>query len=143
MSDVFKPAEAPFVSTDGVCFTVGKKQAETLEVFIQQLVSVRKLFKDRKIVCWSVGGQRAKNGTYCSLCSDSFRCRQRIRIKMLISNLTEEPFPAILEINRISFDSLKQAVEMIGENNLPNKNIIIKNSIVRDGIISLKFIPGI
>lgn len=143
MLDVFKTAEAPFVSFNGVEFSIGKQQFETIESYIQELVPVRKLFQDKRIICWSIGGTRAKNGTYCSLCPNNFRCRQRIRIKMLISNIEQEPVPALLEINKNSFQSLQKAVEMIGENNLPNKPVIIKNSINHEGVISLLFIPGI
>lgn len=143
MHNVFKIAEAPFVTMDGSGFTVGQQQTETLEVYIQELVPVRKRFQNRKITCWSIGGTRAKNGTYCSLCADSFRCKQRIRIKMLIANLDDEPFPALLEINSNSFLSLQNTTEIIGENNLPNKPVIIKNSTNLKGAISLTFIPGI
>ena len=143
MLDVFKIAEAPFVSVNGVEFSVGKYRTETLEIYIQELIPVRKLFINSRIICWSIGGKRAKNGTYCLLCSDNFRCKQRIRIKMTIANLEAEPFPALLEINKNSFQSLQEAVEIIGENRLPDKPVLVKNDINKKGGIFFTFTPGI
>jgi hypothetical protein len=45
---------------------------------------------------------------------------------MLITNLGKEPLPAILEINRASFDSLDRLLADVGMNRLPDTLVAIK-----------------
>ena len=45
---------------------------------------------------------------YCVFCDDNFRCQQKLRLSIV---LLENLEPAVLDINRQSFDSLQEFVD--------------------------------
>lgn len=142
IEDMFKNDEPVFVSLNGEEFIVRKSRLQTLDVSIQEMTPVRKLFENKKLKCISMDCTVSRNGRYCALCKDQFKCRRRIRIMMIIHNCGDQPCPAILEINQNSFGSLQQAIEFIGENNFPNIQILIKIAYDENGRISLRFTPA-
>lgn len=123
-------------------FVVGGFHARTLDISIQGLIPIRKLFVDRKLQCMSMDCEVGKKGQYCALCDKQFKCRRRIRIMMIVHNCGSMPLPAILEINQNSFESLKQAVEFIGEKNLPNKRMLVSSDYDDKKHVFLRFTPA-
>ncbi len=142
IEDLFKNDAPVFVGLSGEEFTLGKTRLPNLDVSIQELKPVRKLFENKKLKCMSMDCEVGKNGRYCAICQEQFKCRRRIRIMMIVHNSRGQPSPAILEINQNSFESLKEAVEFIGENNLPNVQVIVNIDYDRNGRVFFRFTPA-
>lgn len=125
------------VNTNG--FTVSEKVYSEIKCFIKDIVPVRKLFKGRKIECYSNNARKGKNGEYCTLCKKRMQCKQRIRLMLLLQEEDEET-PAILEINTNSHDNLRKSLEDIDDNDLPSQLIILKIE-KQDKYIQVQFNP--
>ena len=109
--ELFQATEPLYVGVRAGTFVINDRPLEKLEVSIQHILPVRKRFTDRKLACFSLNARTGKNGRYCALCNDRYRCRQRIRLMMLVHNLDPAPIPAIQEIAFASFDALEQLLE--------------------------------
>ena len=119
--DDIKPA---YIAVNGDGFTVGEKTYSELKCFIKDIIPVRKLFRGRKIECYSNNAKKGKNSEYCTLCKKRTQCRQRIRLMLLLHDEDEET-PAILEINTNSHDNLRKSLEQLSIEELPTQLIVI------------------
>jgi len=120
--DDIKPA---FIAVNANGFTIGEKAYSELQCFIRDITLVRKLFRGRKIECYSNNAKKGKNGEHCALCQKRNECKQRIRLMLLLHDEDEET-PAQLEINTNSFDKLRKALEPINDDDLSSQLIILK-----------------
>jgi len=114
----FKEFTASYIAVNNNGFMLDGKQYGKLECFIKQITPVRKLFKGKKIDCYSNDAKRGKNGEYCALCALRMNCRQRIRLMLLVNTEPDKQIPALLEINNNSFGSLKKMLEPLQQEEL-------------------------
>ena len=122
--DESKPAYIA-VNTDGFC--LDGKLFQTLECFIREIIPVRKLFKGKKIECYSNDAKKGKSDELCALCSKRMNCRQRIRLMLLVHDKgNESSVPAQLEINSNSFEALKKMLEPIEKNDLASLLVVLE-----------------
>jgi len=122
----FKETTVNYIAVNSNGFVLDGKQYGQLECSIKQITPVRKLFKGKKIDCYSNDAERGKHGEYCALCSQRMNCRQRIRLMLLVNSGTEEQLPALLEINSNSFSALQKMLEPLKQEELADLLIIIK-----------------
>ena len=121
----FKETTANYIAVNSDGFELNGKQYEQLECSIKQITPVRKLFKGKKIECYSNDAERGKNGEYCSVCAKRTNCRQRIRLMLLVNTDADEQIPALLEINSNSFMALKEMLEPLKQDELADLLIVI------------------
>jgi hypothetical protein len=122
----FKEFNASYIAVNSDGFLLDGKEYAKLECFIKQITPVRKLFKGKKIECYSNDAERGKNGEHCALCAQRMNCRQRIRLMLLVNTTTDKQVPALLEINNNSFGSLKLMLEPLQQEELAELLIIIE-----------------
>ncbi len=122
--DFFDDIKPVYIAVNSNGFTVSEKIFTELKCFIKDITPVRKLFKGRKIECYSNNAKKGRNGEYCALCKKRTQCKQRIRLMLLVNNEHEET-PAILEINTNSHDNLRKSLEHIDDNDLPTQLIML------------------
>jgi len=135
--DESKPAYIA-VNRDG--FSLNGKVFKTLNCFIKEIIPVRKLFKGKKIECYSNNAEKGKNGELCALCSKRMNCRQRIRLMLLVHNKESESVPAQLEINSNSFAPLKKMLEPIEEDDLSTLLVVLEIK-KQDKYLQIQFKP--
>lgn len=99
---------------------------EHLECSIKQITPVRKLFKGKKIECYSNDAERGKNGEHCALCAKRMNCRQRIRLMLLVHTESQKQIPALKEINSNSFATLEKMFEPLKQEELAEMFITIE-----------------
>lgn len=121
----FKETTVNYIAVNSHGFVLDGKQYGQLECSIKQITPVRKLFKGKKIDCYSNDAERGKNGEYCALCAQRMNCRQRIRLMLLVNSGTEEQVPALLEINNNSFGELQKMLEPLKQEELADLLIVI------------------
>ncbi len=125
------------VNTKG--FTIDEKTYNELKCSIKDINPVRKLFKRKKVECYSNDAKKGKNGEYCSLCKKRNQCRQRIRLMLLVYDKDGET-PAILEINTNSYDNLCKSLENINDDEL-SAQLMVLSIEKRDKYIQVQFNP--
>ena len=121
----FSEIKPEYIAVNNEGFTVKDKIYPELECFIREIIPVRKLFRGKKIECYSNDAKKGKNGEHCVLCCKRIECRPRIRLMMMAHNGDEET-PAQLEINTNSFDNLRKTIEPISEDELSEQLIVMK-----------------
>jgi hypothetical protein len=121
----FNDIKPEYIAVNNDGFTVKGKIYPELECFIREIIPVRKLFRGKKIECYSNDAKKGKNGEHCVLCCKRTECRPRIRLMMMVHNGDEET-PAQLEINTNSFDNLRKTIEPVSDNNLSEQLINLK-----------------
>jgi hypothetical protein len=122
-------ARQPVVKEDQIRGGIPQLFQSRFAIFNQQrfvALVQQKLFKGKKIECYSNDAERGKNGAYCALCSQRMNCRQRIRLMLLVNTGTDEQLPALLEINSNSFSALQAMLEPLKQEELTDLLIIIK-----------------
>lgn len=137
--DFFDDIKPAYIAVNAEGFTVEGKAYTELQCFIRDIIPVRKLFKEKKVECYSNNAKKGKNGEYCALCKKRAKCRQRIRLMLLLHDEDEET-PAILEINTNSHDNLRRSLEKINDDELSTQLIAI--SVEKHGkYIQVQFNP--
>ena len=122
--NLFDDIKPTYVAVNTNGFAVGEKGYRELKCFIKDITPVRKLFKGRKIECYSNNAKKGKNGEYCALCKKRNQCRQRIRLMLLVHNEDKEA-PALLEINTNSLDNLRKSLEHIDDDELSTQLMVL------------------
>ena len=135
--DESKPAYIA-VNTDG--FHLNGKLFQTLECFIREIIPVRKLFKGKKIECYSNDAKKGKSGELCALCSKRMNCRQRIRLMLLVHEKGNESVPAQLEINNNSFEPLRKMLDPIEADDLSSLLVVLEVK-KQDKYLQIQFNP--
>ena len=135
--DESKPA---YVAVNGDGFRLNGKLFQTLECFIKEIIPVRKLFKGKKIECYSNDAKKGKGGELCALCSKRMNCRRRIRLMLLVCDKENESVPAQLEINSNSFEELKKMLEPIKEEDLSDLLVVLE-VIKQEKYLRIQFHP--
>lgn len=116
--ELFQKSKPSFISIRGTHFRLNNVQFPHLDILIQDMLPIRKLFIDKKLSCYSLDNTTGKNDQYCALCRQRFRCQQKLRLMTLVHNIEKKPVPAIFEIDPRSFDSLEQVIQNIGKDKL-------------------------
>ena len=138
--DFFDESKPAYIAVNSDGFCLDGKLFQTLECFIREIIPVRKLFKGKKIECYSNDAKKGKGGEICALCSKRMNCRQRIRLMLLVHDKGNESVPAQLEINNNSFEPLKKMLEPIEEDDLSNLLVVLKVK-KQDKYLQIQFNP--
>ncbi len=108
-------AKLQFVAVKPNRFVIDGKGYAALDVMIEDIFPVRKLFEETTLVCYSSDGKNGKSGKHCLLCRERFRCQRRMRLMLMIQNIGDEPVPALLEINPQSFEHLQALIDSLDQ----------------------------
>ena len=127
-----------YVSITADRMMLGHRPVEKLAVHITDIIPVRKLFENKRTVCWSMDGRKGRHGQFCALCRDRWQCTERLRLMLIVDDDQGDDRPAILEINRHSFADLNRFIHMIGEENLPG--MVVRISLKKDDNGTLRFV---
>lgn len=138
--DFFNETKPIYIAVNSDGFHMEGKQYRKLECFIIEIIPVRKLFKGKKIECYSNDAKKGKNGEHCALCSRRMNCRQRIRLMLLVHDCEGYQIPAQLEINNNSFRTLKKMIEPVEANDLSSKLIVLEVK-KQDKYLQIQFNP--
>ena len=141
ISELFQTDQPTYVSVEQNRFLINDQPHQLLEVQIQDIIPVRKFFEDRHVACYSLDNTTGKNGQYCALCRNRYRCRRRIRLMTLLLNAGPDPLPAILEVSPASFDALDALLERVDAAQLPHTLVMIRFSDTISKSIVLEFVP--
>lgn len=136
----FDEGKVAYIAVNNEGFHLNGKLYDKLECFIREIIPVRKLFKGKKIECYSNDAKKGKNGDLCALCSKRINCRQRIRLMLMVQNKANDPVPAQLEINSNSFEPLKKMLEPVNEEDLPGLLVILEVK-KQDKYLQIQFNP--
>jgi hypothetical protein len=135
--DFFKDTGPAFVAVNEQGFRISDRHTEQIRAFIREIMPVRKLFNGKTMECFSNDAKKGRNGELCAVCPNRNRCRQRIRLMLVIAD-GEKQEPAQLEINSNSFQNLKDALEPLPQDEL--QKTLIEISVVKtDGHIRVAF----
>lgn len=138
--DFFEESKVAYVAVNAEGFHLNGKLYRKLECFIREIIPVRKLFRGKKIDCYSNDAKKGKDGELCALCSKRMNCRQRIRLMLLVQNEKNDPVPAQLEINSNSFEPLKRMLEPVNEEDL-SKLLVVLEVKKQDKYLQIQFNP--
>ena len=138
--DFFNELKPAYVAVNIDGFYLNGKLFQTLECSIKEIMPVRKLFKGKKIECYSNDAKKGKGGELCALCSKRMVCRQRIRLMLLVHDKENDSIPAQLEINSNSFTPLKKMLEPIKADDLSSLLIMLKVK-MQDKYLQIQFSP--
>jgi hypothetical protein len=138
--DFFDESKPAYVAVNGEGFHLNGRSHQKLECFIREIIPVRKLFKGKKIECYSNDAKKGRNGEICALCSKRMNCRRRIRLMLLVHDKENESVPAQLEINGNSFEALKKMLEPIKEEDLSNLLVVLE-VIKQEKYLRIQFHP--
>lgn len=122
-------------------FVIAGKGYSELDVFIEDVIPIRKRFENQALVCYSQDGTTGKNGNHCIICRDRFKCRKRIRLMLMVQNVTDKPMPAILEVNSQSFEALKHTIGELDAEKLPSTLINMTVDKNETGALTVVFKP--
>ncbi len=133
----FDQQKPTFVSIKDLSFSVGQFSSKYLHVLIQKIQPIRKYFKDRKLLCYSMDAKVSRTKKYCVFCDDSYRCRQKLRLSMIFVENLE---PAILDLNLQSFENLQQFIDHC-KDDMELKPVTLKVVYDQEDRRSIEFIP--
>jgi len=114
-----------FVSVKNESFFIENNKYKILKVQIQDIIPVRKLFKNGKLVCCSINSDTSNKGKICTLCSDRFKCFMKVRIMMNIKNHAGNCTPGAIEIGKNDFAGLNKIMQKISPEDLFSKTFKI------------------
>ncbi len=117
---LFEQTKPKFISVNNGQFQFKGAAYSQLDVFIKDIVPVRKRFEGAKLICFARDGITAGNGQVCGFCRDRDKCQQRLRLNLMLNNVEADPVPAALEIRFHLFDTLEEAIAKAGEKDLQN-----------------------
>ena len=139
--DFIDDAKPHYVEVKPKRFVIGGRGHEEIVAFIEDIMPVRKLFREKKLICHSQDGETGRDGSHCALCRDRYKCRKRLRLMLMVNNLDEKAVPAILEINQQSFDNLQNALLDIEDGKL--RNTLVKMTVGKNekGALQIFFSP--
>lgn len=126
IQELFEKSKPAFISIRGTDLILKNVPFPHLDILITDLLPIRKLFTDKKLSCYSLDNTTGKNGQYCALCRQRFRCHQKLRLMILVHNIEKKLIPAIFEIDPRSFDSLEEVIQNIGKQKLFDTLMTIK-----------------
>ena len=113
IEQLFRQTRAPFIVVrDGQLHVNGCAHDE-LTIQIHEILPVRKLFRERKLKCYSLDCQTGKNGRFCELCADRRRCGRRLQLRLVYQH-DRKDHPAILEIPQRSFPAFEKLLTEAG-----------------------------
>lgn len=120
---------------------VGDREWDTLDVTLQDIVPVRKLFDGARLECWSVNGARGRDKRICGFCAAAGRCQKRLRLHLLLNGDGNADLPAVLEVKAGAFAALDSAIESLGTEDWRNTLFRITVESGSDGRARLAFYP--
>jgi len=140
ISELFRDDQPLFVGFSDDCFLIGNARRDQLRGVITDYLPMRKRFVSRRLACWSMDGISGRHGQRCSLCRDRWHCTERIRLMMLLEDISPVPRPAVLEIGYASFDALDSFVRDIERADLERTPVRIELK-REEGRMSFTFTP--
>ncbi len=117
--------DPPFITVNAGGFHLSNQIHQQLHASIEDYIPVRKLFENRTLTCQSIGAVKNRHGRHCSLCSLRYRCRQSIRLMLLIQQKDTPAIPAALDVGNASFPMLQALLERISPDELAETMIQI------------------
>ncbi len=133
----FDQQKPTFVSIKDLSFSVGQFSSKYLHVLIQKIQPIRKYFKDRKLLCYSMDAKLSKTKKYCVFCDDAYRCQRKLRLAMI---LTENLEPIVLDLNLHSFENLQQFIDHC-KDDIQNTPVTLKVVYDKEDRRSIEFSP--
>ncbi len=74
-----------FISIKNATFHINGKSFPSFLAYVYEQHTVRKLFKDGQVICFSINGRAASNTKPCPTCSNPF-CRYWLRLHLIIGD---------------------------------------------------------
>jgi hypothetical protein len=74
-----------FISIKNAAFHINGRSFPSFLAYVYEQHIVRKLFKDGRVICFSINGRAASNTKPCSTCSNPF-CRSWLRLYFIIND---------------------------------------------------------
>jgi len=133
----FDQQKPTFVSIKDLSFSVGQFSSKYLHVLIQKIQPIRKYFKDRKLLCYSMDAKLSQTKKYCVFCDDAYRCQRKLRLSMI---LTENLEPIVLDLNLHSFENLQQFIDHC-KDDIQNTPVTLKVVYDKEDRRSIEFTP--
>ncbi len=133
----FDQQKPTFVSIKDISFSVGQFSSKYLHVLIQKIQPIRKYFKDRKLLCYSMDAKLSQTKKYCVFCDDAYRCQRKLRLSMI---LTENLEPIVLDLNLQSFENLQQFIDHC-KDDIENTPVTLKVVYDQEDKRSIEFTP--
>jgi len=133
----FHQQQPAFVSVKEDSFCIGQVSYNGLHVLIQKIQPIRKYFKDGKLICYSMDAKVSRTKKYCVFCDDNYRCQRKLRLSMI---LLENLEPAVLDLNRQSFDNLQEFVDHC-KDGIEETPVSLKVVYDQEDRRSIEFIP--
>ncbi len=110
---LFNQKRAPFITVRDGQLHIGGSTFTELTVQIQSVQPVHKLFKERRLKCWSLDCTTGKDGHFCEFCSERSACSRRLQLRLLY-RIEQQNHPAILEVPKYSFRAFDRMLEKVG-----------------------------
>lgn len=133
----FDQQKPTFVSVKDLSFSVGQVSSNYLHVLIKKIQPIRKYFKDRKLLCYSMDAKVSQTKKYCVFCDDAYRCQRKLRLSMiLIENLE----PIVFDLNLHSFENLQQFIDH-RKDDIQNTPVTLKVVYDQEDRRSIEFTP--
>ncbi len=129
-----------FITLRDDSFVIDGTAYDQLSVQVQDLLAVRKFFVNGKIHCYSNDNRIGKDGQFCALCRQRYKCQPRIRLMLLLFR-NKQPEPAILEINRSSVPPLQALIDENGIERLYEILLHLSVIILDNGRRAIDFTP--
>jgi len=122
-------------------FKIDQKTHNAIQVMIQKIQPVRKLFKDGKLICYSMDGKLSMSKRkYCIFCKDARNCHRKLRLSMIhIHN--QNMTPLVFDLNQPSFQNLQDLLAQLDEESLKTTPITMKIVYDENDKRTIEFIP--
>lgn len=122
-------------------FKIDDRIHNAIQVMIQKIQPVRKLFKDGKLICYSMDGKLSMNKRkYCIFCKDARHCHRKLRLS-LIHIHNQDMTPLVFDLNQPSFQNLQELLAQIDEESLKTTPITMKIVYDQNDKRTIEFIP--
>jgi hypothetical protein len=123
---LFDQTKPRFVSVKEDSFVIDQRFHPTIRCLIQKAQPIRKLFRQGRLVCYSMDGKLGlATKTYCVFCDDAFQCQRKVRLSMILLD-HGEPRPVVLDLNHGSFAAFEQLLDAIGHDQLKDTPVAMK-----------------
>ena len=110
-------AKPPFIKLNQNGFSINDQTHPKIDFKIHDYTFMRKLFSAGKMTCYSMDAIAAKDGKCCALCNWNYTCTKVIRLMIMIESL-RDPFPAILDVNEASIESIAMILDQLPSDRL-------------------------
>ncbi len=107
-------------------FKIDQVTHNAIQVMIQKIQPVRKLFQDGKLICYSMDGKLSMNKRkYCIFCKDARNCHRKLRLSMILIH-SQDLTPVVFDLNQPSFQNLQELLAAVDEETLKTTPVTMK-----------------